>query len=111
MNVNDLKWPVEIWKYNYADNAGGTPIETFKLYRKVYARMQVLSGDTAELDLGKLPYTNVKFTVRYDSTIDYRVQLRYNNMWYEINHIEIIDRMAWMILSCNVNNERVNAEY
>jgi SPP1 family predicted phage head-tail adaptor len=106
-NVNDLKYAIEIWKYDNSDNSGGTPIETFKLYRKVYARMVVNSGGTDQTDIGKLPNTSVTFTIRYDATVDYRCQIKYNDKFYEINHIQIIDREAFMILQCVVYNEMI----
>lgn len=107
MNVNDLRWPIEIWKYDYGDNSGGTPIETFKLYRKVYAYLKVRSGSTETSELGKLPNTSVEFVIRYDPVVDYRCQIKYNNKFYEIEHIEVIDRMAWMRLQTSVYNERI----
>jgi len=106
-NVNDLRTLIEVWKYDYSDNTGGTPIETFKLYRKKYANLKVNSGNTENTELGKLPNTNVTFIVRYDNTIDYRCQIKYNSKFYEITHIEIIDRKAWMKLQTTVYNERI----
>jgi len=107
MNVNNLNYPIELWKYDPSTNIGGTPIENFKLYRKVYASMKVMGGGTDQTDLGKLPNTNVTFTIRYDPVVDYRVQIKYNDKFYEVNHIQIIDRMAWMILQCVVYNELI----
>ncbi len=107
MNVNDLQYYVELWKYDPSTNAGGTPTENFLLYRKVYARMQLLGGSTEETEIGKLPNTNVTWTVRYDPTIDYRCQIKYNSKFYEITHIEIIDRKAWMKIQSRIYNELI----
>ena len=107
MNANDLKTPIEIYKYDYASNSGGTPIETFKLYRKKYAFVKVIGGTTEVNELGKLPNTNVTFTLRYDPEIDYKCQIKENNKFYEINHIEVIDRKAWMKIQTVVYNERI----
>ena len=111
MDSNSLKTYVELWKYDYADNAGGTPIETFKLYRKKYAYMKVRSGATNyDYPLGAQPFTTIEFTFRYDANIDYRCQIKYNNMRYQIDHIEIIDRKAFMKCICTVYNERVDSD-
>jgi hypothetical protein len=106
-NVNDLKTPIEIWKSDPSTNTGGTPTQPLNLYRKTYAFMQVKSGGTETNELGRLPNTNVDFTIRYDPVVDYRVQIRYNTKFYEINHIEIIDREAWMKLQTQVFNELI----
>lgn len=106
MDANNLKTYVEVWKYDYSDNEGGTPVEIFKLYRKKYANMYVRGGGTEDSELGRLPFTNVEFTFRYDSVIDYRCQVKYNNVFYQINHIEVIDRNAWMKLITTVVNDR-----
>lgn len=105
-NANDLKTFVEVWKYIKEDNNAGTPIETFKLYRKKYANLRVVNGGTTESNLGNLPYTNVAFTLRFDPEINYDCQIKYNNSYYAISHIEIIDRKAFMKLMTLVVNDR-----
>lgn len=105
MNANDLQDRVEIWKYDYSDNSGGTPIEQFKFYRYKYANVKFNGGSTANENLGKLPYTNTIFTVRYDPTIDYKCQVKFEDVFYEINHIEVQGREAWMRLNTVVYNQ------
>jgi head-tail adaptor len=105
MNVNDLREPVDLWKYDSSDNSAGTPVEQFKLYRKTYANVKVTGGNTDQTDLGKLPNTNVEFIIRYDPVVDYRVQIKYNSKFYEIYHIELVDREAWMRIKTVVYNE------
>jgi hypothetical protein len=106
MDSNNLKTYIEIYKYDNADNSGGTPIEQFLLYRKKYAWMKVRGGATNHDQLGNLPYTNIEWTIRYDSNIDYKCQIKYNDVFYKIEHIEIIDRKAWMRIQSVVYNER-----
>jgi head-tail adaptor len=107
-NVNNLTNRIELWKYDRQDNSGGTPIETYKFYRYVYAGMKVRSGTTEANSLGLLPNTNVEWTIRFDDTVDYRVQIKYYNKFYKIDHIEILGRQAWMKIQSSVYNE---AEY
>lgn len=105
MNCNDLKYPIEVWKYNVSENEGGTPIEEFLLYKGTYAKMRVLSGSTTYESMGNLPFTNVEFTIRYDPYVNYRCQVKYNSVFYKINHIQPLDRKAWLVLNCVVYNE------
>ena len=104
-NANDLKEPVEIWKYDYSDNAGGTPVEKFLLYKKTYANVKFLSGSTSAEALGNLPYSNTSFTIRYDKTIDYKCQVKFENVFYKINHIQPMEREGWMRLMTVVYNQ------
>lgn len=106
MDANKLSTPIEIWKYYQEDNEGGTPVENFLILKKTYANMVVRGGRTEESELGKLPYTNVEFTVRYDAGINYRCQVKYNEKFYEIEHIETQGRKAWMKIITSVYNER-----
>lgn len=105
-NSNDLKTFVEVWKYTKKDNAAGTPVEEFKLYRKKYANMRVLNPGGNESNLGNLPSTNVIFTLRYDQEIDYDCQIKYNNSYYSFQHIEVVDRKAWMKIQTTVVNDK-----
>lgn len=107
MLTSGLNTLIEIWKYTSADNSGGTPIENFQLCKKKYAYMKVRGGGTNESDLGRLPFTSVEFTIRYDAQIDYKCQIKYNNIFYQINHIEILDKKVWMRIITNVVNERI----
>ena len=104
-NANDLQTQIEIWKYANSDNAGGTPVEALNLLNYKYAKVTVNNGSTQNVGLGNLPYTEVDFLFRYDSDIDYKCQIKYNNCMYKINHIEIIDRNAWMKCKTVVYNE------
>lgn len=105
MNVNDLRTPIEIWEYVRTDNSGGTPIENFLLYRTKYSLMRVKGGATLNNELGNLPYTNVEFTIRYDENVNYQCQIKYNTKMYKIEHIEILERKAWMRIQTIVYNE------
>ena len=105
-NVSDLRTQVEVWKYIATDNSVGTPVEQFKLYRKKYANLKVISPGANQSSLGNLPSTNVIFTLRYDNEIDYKCQIKYNDVFYEVNHIEVVDRKSWMKLITLVVNER-----
>jgi SPP1 family predicted phage head-tail adaptor len=104
-NVNDLKTRVEIHKYSESENEGGTPIEKPVLYKKAYSGVRVMSGGTQNDGLGNLPYSNVEFILRYDKNIDYKCQVKYNNVFYKINHIELLDRNSFMKLQTVVYNE------
>lgn len=106
MDANALNTQIEIWKYVTADNEGGTPIENFLYLKDRFAYMSVKGGSTTETNLGKLPYTNVEFTIRYEPELDYQCQIKYNEKFYEIEHIEIIGRKAWMKIQTSVYNER-----
>lgn len=104
-NVNDLKDRVEIWRYTYSDNTGGTPVENFAFYRYKYANVRVAGGGTANEILGNQPYSNVVFIIRYDSVIDYKCQIKYEDVFYKINHIEVLDRNAFMKIQTVVYNQ------
>lgn len=111
-NVNNLSNRIEIWKFDREDNSAGTPIETFKFYKYTYAGMRVTSGNTENNALGLLPYTNVEWTIRYDPVIDYRIQIKYYNKFYKVEHIQILGRKAWMkILSSVYNEAEFNYDY
>ena len=105
MNANDFRDRIEVWKYDNSDNAGGTPIEQYLFYRYKYANVKVIGGSTQNDQLGNLPYTNTVFTIRYDPIIDYRCQIKFENVMYKINHIEVLDREAYMKLTAIVYNQ------
>ena len=103
--ANDLQEQVEIWKYDYSNNVGGTPIEQFMLYKKTYAGVRFLSGTTSNEALGNLPNSNVEFTIRYDDNIDYKCQINYEHVFYKINFIQSIKREGWMKIQTVVFNQ------
>jgi head-tail adaptor len=105
MNANDLRDPIEIWKYDVADNSGGTPIENLLFYRKKYANTKNLGGTIENTGLGNLPYANYIFTIRYDENVDYHCQIKFEDVFYKIRHIEVLGREDWMKIEAIVYNQ------
>jgi head-tail adaptor len=102
-NSNDLQKLVEIWKETTTTNSVGTPTESYLLYKKTYARILFKSGTSINTEnKGVLPTAYTEILVRYDSEIDYKCKVKYNNWWYLIGYIEEVDRKAFMRLDCTV---------
>ena len=105
MNSNDLKETVEIWKYIPSDNSGGTPIEELKLWRKKFANVKFTGTTTNYETLGNQPYSSATFTIRFDEQVNYLCQIKYENTFYKITAIEVLEREAWMKINTVVYNQ------
>ena len=105
-NTNDLRDSIEVWKYKDSDNAGGTPVNNFVLYRKKFAKVKFNGGATTNDGLGNLPYTNADFTIRYDPNVTYKCNVIFESTRWQINHIEVLNREDWMVLNCIAYNEK-----
>lgn len=105
-SANDLNKRIEIWKYDLSVNEAGTPKEVLLLYKTTYANLKLLNGSVKDSEpAGEIPLSNVKFVIRYDKNINYRCEVRYNNLKYKINYIEGDLRSGFLTLSCITFNE------
>ena len=77
-------------------NAVGTPTESYSFLKQSYADVRVLNGGTEYTTESSIPFTRVEFTIRWDSDINYKCRILYDNQYYEINHIETLGRNHWL---------------
>lgn len=111
MNSNDLKKPIEIWKYSQNSNASGTPIEPYVFYKHSYCKLIPVGGDTQNGNPeGDLPVTFVNIVIRYDPNVNYECEIRirssFNTQRYKISYIEdMYGDKGFLKLKCTTYNE------
>lgn len=96
MLTQKLNKIIEIEKETTSVNEVGTPSESYEWMKNTYADVRVRTGATEYSEHGALPFTRVDFTIRYDSDVNYKCRIRYDNQYYSIDHIESIGRNQWM---------------
>jgi len=101
-NANQLDKNILIEKETTTTNTVGTPTEGYATLKETKAYFRVLTGNSEYGDEGTLPYTRVEFVMRYDSRINYKCRILYDSQYYEINHLETIDRNAFIKARCVV---------
>lgn len=80
-------------------NAVGTPVETYALLRYTFASIKYNRGGT-EFDEAAHPFTNIEFSVRWTSDINYKCRILYDSEYYKILYIENIGRKDGKRLKC-----------
>jgi len=95
MKTSTLNKNIIIEKEGTTKNAVGTPIETYAFLKESYAGVWLRAGATEYTD-GALPYSNVEFIIRYDERVNYKCRILYENQYYKINHIYVVNRKDWM---------------
>lgn len=90
---------IKIEQETTTKNAVGTPVETYSLLKFTWATIKYTSGGT-EFNEGAQPFTDTEFSVRYDSLIDYKCRILFDNEYYKILHIELIGRKDGQRLKC-----------
>ena len=95
-NVNDLNRQIVFEKEKTSKNAYGTPVEGYSFLKTAFANIRVLSRGSEYNEEGTLPFTRVEFVVRYDPMIDYKCRIQYENQYYEIGHIETMNRKQFL---------------
>lgn len=86
-----------------ANNAVGTPTETYVLLRFTYASIKHNRGDT-DFDESAHPFSNIEFSVRWNSDITgsnrYKIRVLYDSQYYKVLHSEDIGRKDGIRLKC-----------
>lgn len=77
----NLNTNIVIEKETTSTNSVGTPIETYATLKSTWAQLKYNSGNT-EFNEGAQPFSDIDFTIRYDSNINYkcRVKLPFENI-------------------------------
>ena len=88
------------------DATVGHPKETYSTLKTTYATVNVLSGGVEFHKEFEIASVTVLFTIRYDSRINYKCRILYNEKYYKILHIEEIGRKeGWKIRTIMFENE------
>jgi SPP1 family predicted phage head-tail adaptor len=92
ISASILNRKITFEKETTSKNSIGTPTETYVSLKNKYANVYVTGGSTEFGESGNLPNTFIDFTTRYDTDIDYKCRIKYNNQYYRILHIEELGR-------------------
>lgn len=84
---------------------GDTPKPVWQFMKNSWANIRLLSGATQYTEDGALPFSTTEIIVRYDEKINYNTRIKYDNQYYKINHIHVVNRKDWMRLMCIVWEE------
>ena len=93
-----LDTAIIIEKETTSTNDVGTPTETYEFLKETYAATRLMAGNTDYDELGRLPFSAIEFTVRYDSRINYKCRILYEDEYYAIKHVYVPGRKDWMKL-------------
>ena len=99
MTAAELNRRITIEKESTAKNSVGTPTETYVNLKETAAKVLVTTGSTDYTGQGALPFTRISFTIRWDERVNYKCRIVYDDQYYEIDHIETLDRNHWMKIS------------
>lgn len=108
MNASDLNKHIEFWKESTAVNTVGTPTETYTFLKKKYANINFKSGTSNYEEMGISVYSTYTFTIRWDSDINYKCRIKYEDSFYLINHIHTLGRNDWMKIECSLYEKELD---
>jgi SPP1 family predicted phage head-tail adaptor len=80
-------------------NSVGTPEETYTLLKECFATIKYNTGAT-QYNEGAQAYSDIDFSIRWDSRINYKCRITYENVNYKILAIEYIGRKDGIRLKC-----------
>lgn len=101
----NLYGQITIEKNTYTENASGTDTPSWSVLKTTFAEIYYGSGSVKYEEAGPLPYTSVQFQVRWDSRIDYKCRIIFNNEIHNIDQIEIIGRNKFMKIITHVYHD------
>jgi head-tail adaptor len=90
---------ITIEKETTTINAVGTPIETYAKLKDTFATIKYTAGRT-DFEEGEMPNTDVDFSIRWDTNVNYKCRIVYNSEYFKILHIELIGRKDGMRIKC-----------
>lgn len=88
LSIGDLQDRIEI-KQNAAcaPDAGGEVVQVLSTYKKIWAKVNMLTGSEFPADKRTLSQTQVSFIIRYRRDIKRGMGVRWNGDEYEINSV------------------------
>ena len=86
--------------------ANGAVIQTWATYNTFWAQVTPAGGGENLSANQILPVSRAKFIFRYDSTINEKMRLVWNNRYYNIVSIDIVPRNRFLIIMAESNNIR-----
>ena len=93
-----ITWELE----TTADNAVGTPVETYTTLRNDFASLKYSRGGT-DFEEGSHPFTHTEFSVRWATDLNthkYKLRILYDGEYYKILWIEKIGRQDGLRYKC-----------
>ena len=81
-------------------NGNGERVNAWATYATRWAAIEYTGGGEMISDDMALSSKEVKFTIRYDSTITEKHRVNYRSKEYEIRLIQEIGRLDYMVLTC-----------
>jgi len=102
MNASDLDKEIKVYLEVTTTNEVGTPTETYSHSFTTWSNVKYVSGGTEYSGYGALPYSKTIFTIRYNSDLNYKCKVEYEDQWYEIQHIKNIARKGFQEIETTV---------
>jgi SPP1 family predicted phage head-tail adaptor len=90
---------ITIEKETTSVNEVGTPIETYAKLKDCYSTIKYTSGGTSYNE-GAQAFTDIDFSIRYDSNVNFKCRILFDSEYYKIMYIEKIGRKDGMRLKC-----------
>lgn len=82
-------------------NSVGVPTYTYSFLKSKRASVDYGGGRMSVGEYAQRVQTDITFTIRFDSDVDYSCRIIFNNSIYRIEHIEVIGRNEGQRIRCS----------
>lgn len=108
MLISELNRWITIEKATRSKSATiGNPKDTYTTLYSTWAGVSYGAGSFNKDNVGSNVRVDAAFTIRYDSMVNYKCRILYNDQYYDIDHIEIIGRREGMRIKTILFTEEV----
>ena len=98
MIVGLLDRKIEIYTYSSSRDAAGQPIKVRSLFNTIYANIDYSPSSESILAAKITTETKIKLTIRYLSGLEEKMQVKFDDQYYEIISIQPQGRRESMTL-------------
>lgn len=100
MLTNELNRWITIEKAVNAKGSTGVPTDTYAVLFETWAGVSYGGGSFNSDNVGQNVRVDASFTLRWESSVNYKCRVVYEGQYYSIDHIEIIGRREGLRLKC-----------
>lgn len=105
INAGSLRDPVEWYKQPDGADDDGNPVPKIKQYKPVMANVRYSSGEQLAAIGAATTSEIITVLTWYDSRIDNSFFIRFNNLYYEIQHIKPDELRKGMLITAEVQRD------